>query len=148
MRKTPCFFSPEATHPRPSRTLLRPGRRRCSAPPAPPFFPPRSQGRGRSPPALPSFFPQDPNFADSAGGVGEDLLGLDWDLAGADGGCGEPVGEALDDVAVRDGVVEVAQPLLHLRHLRVREPERRPPCSAAAPSFDSPKLLRRIRRWR
>ena len=59
--------------------------------------------------------------------MGEDLLGLDWDLAGADGGCGEPVGEALDDVAVRDGVVEVAQPLLHLRHLRVREPERRPP---------------------
>lgn len=37
------------------------------------------------------------------------LLGLDGDLAGAGGGGGELVGEALDDVAVRDGVVEMAQ---------------------------------------
>lgn len=71
-----------------------------------------------------------------------DLLVLDGDLAGAGGGGGELLGEALDDVALRDGVVEVAEVLLHLRHLRVREPERGPPAARRPPHPPPPALLR------
>lgn len=71
-----------------------------------------------------------------------DLLVLDGDLAGAGGGGGELLGEALDDVALRDGVVEVAEVLLHLRHLRVREPERGAPAARRPPHPPPPALLR------
>lgn len=71
-----------------------------------------------------------------------DLLVLDGDLAGAGGGGGELLGEALDDVALRDGIVEVAEVLLHLRHLRVREPERGAPAARRPPHPPPPALLR------
>lgn len=73
------------------------------------------------------------------------LLVLDGDLAGAGGGGGELLGEALDDAALRDGVVEVTQVLLHLRHLRVREPERWAP-AARRPPHPPPPALPRVAR--
>ena len=59
------------------------------------------------------------------GATGTDLLGLDGDPAGALGRGGELVGEGLKHGAGGDGVVELLQARLHLRHLGREEAERR-----------------------
>lgn len=61
------------------------------------------------------------------------LLGLDGDPAGALGRGGELVGDGLQHGAVGDGVVELLQARLHLRHLRRQEPERRRPAARRPP---------------